>query len=121
MDEVKVKVETLLEALRENRKNHADTLEKAIEGYTKAWEDLLVRTLAEVRNGGNVKHALSLPLPQDHRNDYDRTIKMLEMTVDEEVTITAYDFARYVMDEWEWRRVTEMSNSAYAAGSIPNL
>jgi hypothetical protein len=121
MNEVIVEKARLLAVLKENRKNHADTLEKAISGYRKAWEDLLERTLQEVRNGGNIDHGLSLPLPMDHRRDYDRAIKMLEMSTEDKIVISEKDFQRYVMDEWEWKFAADLHNMSYAAGTIPNL
>jgi hypothetical protein len=49
----------------------------------------------------------------DQTKDYDRVIRMLEMTVDEIITIGAVEFQQYVMDDWTWKEQFTASNSAY--------
>jgi len=39
---------------------------------------------------------------------------MLEMSVDETITIDAQAFDRYVMDNWDWSRFALATNTAYA-------
>jgi hypothetical protein len=40
---------------------------------------------------------------------------MLEMSVDDTITLDAQDFDRYVMDNWDWSRFALSTNTAYAA------
>jgi len=40
---------------------------------------------------------------------------MLEMSVDDTITLDAQAFDRYVMDNWDWSRFALATNTAYAA------
>jgi hypothetical protein len=58
---------------------------------------------------------VSLTEPSDHTKDYDRVVAMLEMSVEETITLDAQDFDRCVMDNWDWSRFTLSTNTFYAA------
>jgi hypothetical protein len=51
--------------------------------------------------------------------DYDRVLKMLDMTTDEVVVLSEDDFAQYVMDEWQWKEQFSQINSTYSARAVP--
>ena len=40
-------------------------------------------------------------------------ILMLEMSVDEELTVRSDEFACYVMDDWLWKDDWQVSNAGY--------
>lgn len=54
--------------------------------------------------------------PDSHENDYDAAITMLEMSVDETLTVPANLFRQLVMDEWDWKQDFEVTTSAYLLG-----
>lgn len=107
----KVELKTKVE---ENRAGHRAIFDEAMEGYKKKSLELLEQHIEEVRSGKVVRIVVNLPFPEDHTEDYDRVIAMLEMSVDLEVTIDEPTFANYVMDQWSWTRGFLMSNSAYS-------
>jgi len=51
--------------------------------------------------------------PKDYTGEYDRAIKMLEMSVDETIEITSAEFQNFVQDIWNWSRDWALSNSGY--------
>jgi hypothetical protein len=117
MHQVKVKRVDLLEKVRANRAAHRELFLKAQEGYRKVVVALLDEMLAEARNGGPVRTRVRVQAPEDHTEEYDRVISMLEMSVDDEVTLQATDFDRYVRDKWAWSALANLKNASYAVSS----
>lgn len=118
---VRVKRETVLERLRANRDAHRSLFEEAIEG----WHKEVLRVLDEQmkRAKANKRHVpqVYLPQPQDHTAEYDQAIEMLEMSLDDELELTAREFAQYVRDDWQWRNDFITSSASYAsAASVEN-
>lgn len=115
MNSVEVKRQELLEKITANRNSHRELFLKAQEGYRKQVIEELDRMLHDAQMGKNIRRSISLPEPQDHTADYDRTITMLEMSVDETIEITAGEFDMFVMDNWHWKAAAMQSNTFYAA------
>ena len=115
MNTVKVKREELLTKVRSNRDAHRELFLKAQEGYRKLVIEELDRMLEDARKGRPIQRSVTLTEPSNHVKDYDRVITMLEMSVDDTVTLDAHDFDRYVMDNWDWSRFALATNTAYAA------
>lgn len=113
MEGVTVKRNELLQTVKENRDEHRAVFEKAQEGYRAKAIELLDQRLEEARQGGQIDTSFSLPVPQDHTADYDRVIKMLEMSVDEQIELDEDYFAQYIMDDWSWKRQFVTTNAFY--------
>ncbi len=126
MRDVKVKLSDLLAKVKANRETHIADYHEAVAGYKSA-------AIAEIEKGmGALKRQVEglqsgemiclaavrfdLVVPENHSKDYDQVIAMLDMSVDEELTIRSDEFACYVMDDWEWKRDWEVSNMAYTQG-----
>ena len=98
--------ETLLERLRANRESHRETYRRA----TTAYQDKIVnelQTMIKLVVDGHFHdpYALSrLPVPEDHTEDYDTAIEMLELDTRKEVLLDNRSFRAYIRDEWEWKR-----------------
>lgn len=120
MREVKVKKSELLEKVRANRDAHRDLFLKAQEGYRLRIIEELDRSLKDAQEGRRVDlKVLAMPVPEDHTDDYDVVITMLEMEVDDNVIIDDHDIQRFVLDKWDWKVRAMTTNTAYAA-SIPS-
>ena len=115
MNQVKVKRADLLARVRTNRDAHRTLFLKAQEGYRKLVIEELDRMLKDAKDGLSIRRSVTLTEPSNHIKDYDRVITMLEMSVDDTVTLDAHDFDRYVMDNWDWSRFALATNTAYAA------
>ena len=74
----------------------------------------LERHLQDARDRKKISRALSLPEPQDHTEDYDSVIAMLEMSVEDIIELDADSFQRYVLDKWSWKRAADFTNLSYA-------
>jgi hypothetical protein len=114
MNTVKVKREELLTKVRANRDAHRTLFLKAHEGYRKLVIEELDRMLKDAKEGLRIQRSVTLTEPSNHVKDYDRVITMLEMSVDDTITLEAHDFDRYVMDNWDWSRFALATNTAYA-------
>lgn len=113
MNTVKVKKEELLKALQENREAHRGIFEEAQKNYRERLIEELDRRLEDARNGKSIDLYFNFPEPEDHTKDYDRVIKMLEMSIEDELELSQVDFTRYVMDDWEWRRAWLQNTVSY--------
>lgn len=125
MKEVKVKRQELLEIVKNNMKLHAQEYKESCDGYREQAlarieeaVDRLKRQVMALREGEAVGLAaihFSLPAPISHLREYEQAMKMLEMSVDEDISISEEDFGRYVMDEWDWKDSWEQTKLAYSA------
>jgi hypothetical protein len=113
---VTVKKEELLNAIRKNRETHRESFLKAQKGYRETVIKALDQTLAEAREGQRfvLERITALVMPQEHTTDYDRVIKMLEMCVADEVTVTEQQFSQYVLDDWGWKKQFITTNARYS-------
>jgi hypothetical protein len=53
---------------------------------------------------------------ESYLDEYDRTIQMLLMSVDERITLEAHEFTQLVLDKWGWKAQFDSartSNSSY--------
>jgi hypothetical protein len=115
MHSVKVKRSELLEKIKKNREGHRDLFLKAQEGYRLDVIAELEQHLKDARERKKISRALSLPEPQDHTDDYDSVIAMLEMSVEEVIELDAGSFQQYVLDKWAWKRAADVTNIGYAS------
>lgn len=114
-DEVVVDRDELLAVLKENRAAHREVFLKAQTGFRAKAIEELDRSLADARAGRSVRLIVALPEPQDHTEDYDREIRMLEMHQEPTVRLHSRLFDQIVMDRWGWSREFTTTNSTYLA------
>ncbi len=110
MDELKFKRDKLLAAVRENRGKHQVEYVEAMKGFRESVVENLKKKieflqgeLVLAEKGEDIKTSLSLTRPQQYLKDYDRVIKMLEMSHEDEVLLDHQEFTQYVMDDWKWK------------------
>lgn len=113
MDSVKVSRDELLSTLKKNRENHRKIFEEALEGYREEAIKELAEAINDAKAGKKIRRSLSLVEPMDQTKDYDRVIRMLEMSKDTIIEISEIDFAQYVLDDWRWKDQFTASNSRY--------
>lgn len=128
MNAVRVKKVELLDILRTNRAMHAHGYKAAVDGYRQtalAAADVaftrMRRRIEKLRSGEVVAMAsirFDLAPPENHTEDYDRAIKMLEMSVDEVVDLDARSFESLVNDNWAWKKHTILGWDGYNISSV---
>lgn len=118
---VRVSRDEVLAALRTNRADHEETYREAVEGYRRKSEEVLVQKLEALRAGKRVDMSFNLREPQHQLKTFDRIIRMLEMSVDEELELTETQFSSYVMNEWDWMHGFAAGNAMYSAKATAML
>lgn len=113
MHVVKVKRQDLLDVVKKNREEHRNLFLEAQQGFRARVIERLDKMLADARAGVRYDLSVALAPPIDQTKDYDRVIKALEMSVDEEIELDEREFAQYVMDDWSWKQNVLATNSAY--------
>ncbi len=121
MNTVKVKKPELLEILRTNRAEHKKIFEEAVEGYRQTLLSLLEARVSELKDGKQVRHYIDMDEPMCQIVEYDTAIKMVEMSVDEELELTEKQFRELVMDQWSWTGLTMASNVKYSSSARSKL
>jgi hypothetical protein len=111
--EVTVKKSALLDVLRANREQHRDIFLEAQHGYRERVVSVLDQRLNDAREGRKINLIFMFPEPEDHTEDYDREIRMLEMHTGDEVTIDSRLFDQIVMDRWGWKNSFASSTQQY--------
>lgn len=102
MQKVRINKEKLRDVVQENRNNHRDIFEKAIEGYRKAVINRLEQMIDDAKANRKINTFVNLTQPEDHTEDYDQVLEMLELSVDDTIELTHSEFAQYVQDRWSW-------------------
>lgn len=110
----KVRKQDLIEALTANREGHRAKFLAAQDAYRKRVIEILDQRLADARAGRQIDLTFYLPVPEDHTADYDRELRMLEMEVEDTVSLDSRLFDQLVMDNWAWSPAFAATNSVYA-------
>lgn len=113
LDKIKVEKEKLLAIVKENRAKHATTHEEAVKKYRELVVENLEKALVEAKEGKKFTTDLELVQPVAFVQEYDRAIGMLEMSLDETITIDVNDYTKLVEDRWQWSNQFKLSNSRY--------
>jgi hypothetical protein len=125
MRKVVVEKEQLLAILKTNRTSHVVAYEEAVKGYKiEALARLdsvnlkIKEQINSLKQGEFLSHLgfmITVPVPESHEDDYNRAIKMVEMSVDATLEIDEQRFDELVMDNWSWKDKFIASNSSYRA------
>lgn len=113
--EVTVDRTELLGIIRQNREAHRATFEKAVKVFTDkliAWHKEQAKILLR---GGEAAHWHSLPVPEDHTEDYDTIISMLEMHVEPTLVLSFREYDNFVRDNWGWSKTFAANTQSYVS------
>ncbi len=123
MDTLTFPKNVLIKKVSANRDRHEKTYAEAMEGFRRQALSVLSEKLCELEEygedwNGDLQHGrsglyVSVPGPEYHGDDYERVESMLRMTDQESITLNEEQFAKYVMDEWDWKESFHMSTTAY--------
>ena len=115
MDDIKVDKAKLIKKLKKNRAKHRALFETAQVVYREQMIKELDRALDEAKNGGQIIRMFSLPIPEDHTDDFDTVIEMMEWSEGKKVILSHREFQTYVRNEWGWQQSFAANTVAYAA------
>jgi hypothetical protein len=113
---VKVNRDDLLIIVRKNLIKHIEDFKEAVSDYKevvlKMSKDNLELALAGTLE--KIDEIKSIPRkPESYESSYTRAIRMLEMSVDEEIELEEDIFNQLVLDEWNWKSSFTVMNTMY--------
>jgi hypothetical protein len=115
MDKVNINRKELLEIVRQNATKHMIDYQDDVVKY----KALVLSILKE-----NADHVVADELdklkpipskPSNYKGDYNRAIRMLELSTDEVIQLSEKDFNNLVLDEWHWKNGLLMEKLRYTA------
>lgn len=107
-----MKRDALLAILRENRTKHRELYEKAYAVFgQKAIEN--IESMLQRAKSGEIRLHVNLTEPQDHTEDYDRAIMMLEHELRDVIELSQGEYAQLVQDQWGWQQRFTETNAGY--------
>lgn len=114
MENVKLNKAALITRVKVNRDNHRKLFEQAQVGFREEVIKELDRHLDAARSNKTLPSLIRFDPPQDHTNEYDRILDMLDMSVEDVVELDSVAFAHFVRDEWQWKQEFLSNVSKYS-------
>lgn len=105
----------LLTILKENKSNHKKLFLMAVDGFKKEAIGRLENKAEEIKLGKLDSVLIHLMFPENHEEDYDRAIKMVEMNTETKILLSEDEFSTLVMDDWKWKQNWLMTNQIYTS------
>lgn len=112
MESVKLNKNELLKIVREKKEQHVKEYDEAVKDFRIAVIKICNENM-ELAEAGKLDLKAMPPKPTSYETNYNRAIRMLELSVDDVVELNQYEFAKLVLDEWEWKQVFSTMNSTY--------
>ena len=116
MRSVKIDKKKLLAIVRENKEKHVAEYNESVTDF----KDLAIRIATknlEIANTGDldkISRIKTIPqAPTSHEKEYERAIRMLELSVEKEIEVEEDIFNQLVLDEWAWKHQFVASASLY--------
>lgn len=104
LHQVQVSKSELLGIMKENLKTHCETIANLFELRRYEIASYCEKTLDQISgDSGFQPKSPEFPLPKDRSSDYAKAIRMVEMSVNDTIELTAAQFDRLVMDNWDWK------------------
>jgi hypothetical protein len=116
MNSVKIDRDQLKTIVLENKQKHVAEYIEAVTDYKTAVLKIAKDNLklAQTADMDKFKQIKSVPTPpQSYENDYNRAIRMLELSVETVIELEDEIFNQLVLDEWNWKFNFSLSNSTY--------
>lgn len=115
MTEVKVNREYLLKTLKENLRNHKSEINSLLLDRRTEVSYYLVSVIDRISESDEYqpKENIRFPLPKDNSKYYENAIRMVEMSVDENITLNEVQFDQLVMDNWHWKQDLLATSALY--------
>ena len=110
----------LLEILSLNLDIHKKLYEEAIIAFRDNYLSKLEEFRKKFDSTGECTLDFGLRKPESREKDYQRVIRMVELEVRDKIELSEREFARYVLNDWEWMdifRISYYSNMSTSSSS----
>ena len=106
MKSIKINKNELLKIVRENKDKHVKEYNESVEDY-KAAAVKVAKEHVELANTGDLTKIAKIKAmpsaPTSYEKEYDRAIRMLELSVEDVIDLESDVFNQLVLDEWIWK------------------
>jgi len=113
----KMKKADLLEKIRASLIEHRGQYERALKGWMEQMQEAAQTVIKRVQDGKlnafPKEFRTLMMIPELHLDDYETAIKMLEASVEDEITLEPDDFDQLVLGNWSWKEQWAATNSRY--------
>lgn len=116
MRSVKINKGELLKIVRDNQKKHIKEYDESVKDYKKAAIKIAKEhvDLAKTGDLDSIAKIKAMPSrPASYEKEYDRAIRMLELSVDDVIELEDQIFNQLVLDEWHWKNAFVASAALY--------
>ena len=116
MRSVKVEKNELLGIVRDNKKKHVKEFDESVKDYKKAAIKVAKEHVELAKTGDldQISKIRAMPQrPSSYEKDYDRAIRMLELSVEDTIELEEDIFNQLVLDEWTWKNSFTASSALY--------
>ena len=116
MHSVKVNRLELLGIVRQNREKHITEYNESVVDYKAAAIKVAAEHVALANTGelSKIAKIKAMPsAPTSYEKEYDRAIRMLELSVEEVIEVEQDVFNQLVLDEWAWKNAFTARASLY--------
>lgn len=116
MRSVKINKGELLKIVRDNQKKHVKEFNESVKDYKKAALKIAKEHVEMAKSGDleQIAKIKSMPAkPNSYEKDYDRAIRMLELSVEDVIELEDDIFNQLVLDEWTWKHQFVASGALY--------
>ena len=116
MRSVKVNKDEMLSIVRANKKKHVSDYEESVKDYKKGAVAIAKKHVELAKTGDMDEIAKIRAMPQkptSYEKDYDRAIRMLELSVEDVIELEETIFNQLVLDEWTWKNAFATSAALY--------
>ena len=123
MMKVTVNCQDLIDKLRVDREAHVDLYQRAMEKYRGKLIELFEEKVEKLRNTADPVTGLDdfdvyvrLPRPEEHTEDYDSAISMLEWHEGDTIELEQHQFNELVLGQWGWHKSFTSNTTSYVSG-----
>ena len=112
----KLKKDELLKIVRENKEKHIKDYNESVSDYKKAVLKIAKSNL-ELAKTGKIEEIIKFRVvpskPSSYENEYNRAIRMLELSVEDIIELQSDIFNQLVLDEWQWKSSFVSTSTLY--------
>lgn len=115
MNSVKINRKELLKIVKENATKHVADYDEAVEDF-KAGVIKVAKANLKMANTGDVAsfNFQRMPsAPVNYADNYNRAIRMLELSVEDVIEVEDHIFNQLVLDEWGWKQQFVAQSALY--------
>lgn len=114
--------EVLISVLKTNLEIHKKIYEEAKVGFLEKCASEIANLTKNFQNNDGTKNVfISINAPTHNIKEYERAIRMLELTEDRVIKLEEHDFNQLVMDEWSWKKKFLFDNCNYSLTASSGL